>query len=187
MGAMPTVRVRFFDDETLEGTAPNMSFDEPDFLLQVDDPSGLDNNEMAWVPLSAIKWVDLPDAPAAAPGRRKVAIRFLDGEVLRGFVEGELERHRYGLVTSLAPETGDAPSRRLGVPFSAIKAIFYVREFDGRPPEDRGPSDSYISTTTMAPLLGALEEMDMLARLRDGGLLTDDEYQVKRTQILERM
>ena len=191
MAPMPTVKVRFFDDETLEGTVSNLSFDEADFLLQVEDPSGLDNNEMAWIPLSAVKWVDLPDRNLGegAAVRRKVAVRFLDGEVLRGFVEGELERHRFGLVTDLHPEnaTTDARPRRLGIPFSAIKALFYVREFDGRAPDERGSSESYVATTTMAPLLGVLEEMDMLARLREGGVLSDDEYHAKRTQILERM
>ena len=44
---MTKVQVRFFDDETLEGEAQELDFNEPDFLLEVDDAAGIDNNEMA--------------------------------------------------------------------------------------------------------------------------------------------
>ena len=100
------VHVRFFDDETLEGRAQDLDFDEPDFIVEVEDVSGIDNNEMAWVPLSAVKWVELPLAESGVPETptRKVAIRFLDGEVLRGHIDGALERHRYGIILHLHPE-----------------------------------------------------------------------------------
>jgi hypothetical protein len=179
------VRVRFFDDEMLEGNAQDLDLDEPDFILEIDDPSGMENSEVAWIPLSAVKMVELPmDKELEAKGR-KVAIRFLDGEVLRGHAAGEIKRHRYGLALHLHPETAGAP-RRLAVPFSAIKALFYVREFDGREEEDHGhPSEAYLARRTMAPLLDVLEEMDALSRLHRGGLLSDAEYQSKRSQLLE--
>ena len=179
------VRVRFFDDEMLEGNAQDLDLDEPDFILEIDDPSGLENSEVAWIPLSAVKMVELlMDKELEAKGR-KVAIRFLDGEVLRGHAAGEIKRHRYGLALHLHPETTGAP-RRLAVPFSAIKALFYIREFDGRDEEDHGhPSEAYLARRTMAPLLDVLEEMDALSRLHRGGLLSDAEYQSKRSQLLE--
>ena len=181
------VKVRFFDDETLEGAARDLDLDEPDFILEIDDPSGLENSEMAWIPLSAVKMVEFPpeEAEVEAPVQgRKVAIRFLDGEVLRGNTAGEIKRHRYGVALHLHPE-GDGELRRLGVPFSAIKALFYIREFDGRD-EDQGlPSEAYLARRTMAPLLDVLEEMDALSRLHRGGLLTDAEYESKRSQLLE--
>ncbi len=179
------VRVRFFDDETLEGTAQDLDLDEPDFILEIDDPSGLENSEVAWIPLSAVKMVELPITKELEAKGRKVAIRFLDGEVLRGHAAGEIKRHRYGLAMHLHPETTGAP-RRLAVPFSAIKALFYIREFDGREEEDHGlPSEAYLARRTMAPLLDVLEEMDALSRLHRGGLLSDAEYQSKRSQLLE--
>lgn len=188
---MAKIEVRFFDDETLEGEAQDLDFNEPDFLIEVDDSAGIENNEMAWVPLTAVKWVELPLAASAQPETptRKVAIRFLDGEVLRGHVDGALERHRYGIVLHLHPEeAGKGGPRRLGIPFSAIKALFYLREFDGRHPDDHGaPPESYLARRTMAPLLDVLEEMDMLERLHTGGVLSDDEYSSKRTQVLERL
>src|SRR6478735_9843077 len=117
---MARIVVRFFDDETVEGVARDLDFDEPDFLVEVDDAGGLDNNETAWIPLTAVKWVELardPDLASETP-TRKVAIRFLDGEVLRGHLDGTLERHRYGVVLNLHSEQLAGPARRLGIPFS---------------------------------------------------------------------
>lgn len=188
---MAQVKVRFFDDEIMEGEARELDFDEPDFLVDVDDAAGIENNDMAWVPLSAVKWVELPLGEIHEPETptRKVAIRFLDGEVLRGHVDGQLQRHRYGIVLHLHPEAGaeEGPVRKMGIPFSAIKALFYVREFDARHPDEGAASDAYLARRTMAPLLDVLEEMDMLERLHTGGLLSDDEFSSKRTQVLERM
>ena len=191
---MGQVKIRFFDDEIMEGTARELDFDEPDFLVDVDDTGGLENNEMAWVPLSAVKWVEMPPGELEEPETptRKVAIRFLDGEVIRGHVDGQLERHRYGVVMHLHPESAEpagreSAPRKLGVPFTAIKALFYVREFDARHPENGPASDAYLARRTMAPLLDVLEEMDMLQRLHSGGVLSDEEFGAKRTQVLERM
>src|SRR5438046_7613172 len=73
---MARVVVRFFDDETVEGTARDLDFDEPDFLVEVDDAGGLENNETAWIPLTAVKWVELQrDKELADTPTRKVAIR----------------------------------------------------------------------------------------------------------------
>jgi hypothetical protein len=188
---MSHVNIRFFDDETMSGHARELDFDEPDFLVDVDDVAGIENNETAWIPLSAVKWVELPLAEVNEPETptRKVAIRFLDGEVLRGHIDGALQRHRYGIVLHLHPEesNGNGSVRKLGIPFSAVKALFYVREFDPRHPDDRGASDAYLARRTMAPLLDVLEEMDMLDRLHSNGVLSDTEYSNKRTAVLERL
>ena len=183
------VSVRFFDDEVLEGIPRDLDFDEPDFLVEVDALGGLDNNETAWVPLTAVKWVELPPENGEKPETptRKVAIRFLDGEVLRGHIDGALERHRYGIVLHLHPENPGRPARRLGIPFSAVKALFYVREFDARGDGEQAPSDAYLARRTMAPLLEVLEEMDMLERLHRVGVLSDEEYASKRTTVMERL
>ena len=57
---MANVIVRFFDDETLDGEARDLDFDEPDFLVEVDNSAGLENNETAWIPMTAVKWVEMP-------------------------------------------------------------------------------------------------------------------------------
>ena len=186
---MSHVKVRFFDDETLVGEAAELDLDEPDFLLEIHDPSGLENSEVAWIPMSAVKVVEYPADGGHEAHSKKVAIRFLDGEVLRGHLGGEVRRHRFGISLYLHPEKPDGTGlgvQRIAVPFSAIKALFYVREFDGRETEDKGlPSDAYLARRTMAPLLEVLEEMDMLARLHKGGVLTDEEFKSKRSQLLE--
>jgi hypothetical protein len=137
-----------------------------------------------------VKWIETPlteEVPSGAP-TRKVAIRFLDGEVLRGHVDGALERHRYGMILHLHPEKPGDKAKRMGIPFSAIKALFYIREFDGRPNEDQAAaSQAYLQKRTMAPLLDVLEEMDMLSRLHQGGVLNDDEFESKRSRVLERL
>src|SRR3989475_12639385 len=122
---MAKVVVRFFDDETLEGIARDLDFDEPDFLVEVDDAGGLENNETAWIPLTAVKWVELPKDQnlASETPTRKVAIRFLDGEGLRGHLDGTPERHRYGRALRLHAAQADSPIRKLGIPFSAVKAL----------------------------------------------------------------
>ena len=116
-----------------------------------------------------------------------MAIRFLDGEVLRGHLDGTLERHRYGVILNLHAEHDDSPVRKLGIPFSAVKALFFIREFDARGEDAGTASDAYLARRTMAPLLDVLEEMDMLARLHRDGLLSDTEFASKRTQVLERL
>ncbi|MGH7904692.1 MAG: hypothetical protein ACREPA_11315, partial [Candidatus Dormibacteraceae bacterium] len=64
---------------------------------------------------------------------------------------------------------------------------FYLKEFDSRGDDGAGmPSDAYLARRTMAPLLGVLEEMDMLSRLHEEGVLSDDEFKSKRTSVLER-
>src|SRR6266571_4375133 len=145
---MARIVVRFFDDETVEGVARDLDFDEPDFLVEVDDAGGLENNETAWIPLTAVKWVELPKDQ------------------------------------NLASET---PTRKLGIPFSAVKALFFIREFDARGEDAGSASEAYLARRTMAPLLDVLEEMDMLTRLHRDGLLSDDEYASKRTLVLERL
>ena len=186
---MSHVNIRFFDDETMSGHARELDFDEPDFLVDVDDVAGIENNETAWIPLTAVKWVELPRDQnlASETPTRKVAIRFLDGEVLRGHLDGTLERHRYGVVLHLHGEQADSPIRKLGIPFSAVKALFFIREFDARGEDAGTASEAYLARRTMAPLLDVLEEMDMLTRLHRDGLLSDDEYASKRTLVLERL
>src|SRR5260370_24578898 len=108
--AMAKVVVRFFDDETLEGIARDLDFDEPDFLVEVDDAGGLENNETAWIPLTAVKWVELPRDPnlASETPTRKVAIPFLDGEVLPGPLHRTPELHPYA--PFLPPPADHAPT-----------------------------------------------------------------------------
>ena len=187
---MAQVKVRFFDDEIMEGEARELDFDEPDFLVDVDDAAGIENNEMAWIPLNAVKWVELPaEATSGGGNHRRVAIRFFDGEVVRGHATDDVRRHRQGFVLNVYPENDpDGLPRRLGIPFTAIKAVFYVRQFDGRQEDEKGmPSESYLAKRTMAPLVDVIDEMEMLQKLHDTGVLSEQEFREKRTAVLERL
>src|SRR5206468_11487163 len=117
---------------------------------------------------------------------RKVSIRFVDGDVLGGHLHGALDRHRGGVALPLGAEQAESAIRNLGIPCSADKALFFVRECDARGEEAGTASDAYLARPTMAPLLDVLEEMDMLTRLHRDGLLSDTEYASKRTLGLER-
>ena len=120
---MSKVKVRFFDDEVLEGEARDLDLDEPDFILEIQDASGLENSELAWIPLTAVKFVELPETEPESH-TKKVAIRFLDGEVLRGWVGGEVVRHRYGVALHLHPEkpNGDGSGNGASVTAGALSA-----------------------------------------------------------------
>ena len=102
-------------------------------------------------------------------------------------VVNRLVRRGCGVVLHLHAEQAESPIRKLGIPFSAVKALFFVREFDARGEEAGTASDAYLARRTMAPLLDVLEEMDMLTRLHRDGLLSDHEYASKRTMVLERL
>jgi len=92
-------------------------------------------------------------------------------------------------VLNLYPESNaEGLPRRLGIPYSAIKAVFYVREFDGRRQDERGmPSESYLAKRTMAPLVDVMDEMQALQRLHETGVLSEEEFREKRTSVLERL
>src|SRR5207245_4947877 len=107
---------------------------------------------MAGIQKTAVMWEDMlrdREMEGEKP-TRKVAIRFLDGEVLRGHLDGTLERHRYGVVLNLHAEHADSPVRKLGIPFSAVKALFFIREFDARGEDAGSASEAYLARRTMA-------------------------------------
>ena len=191
---MDKVKVRFFDDEEMHGEVDRLDLEEPDFLLVIEDESDVSNNEVAWIPLSAVKMIEFakPVVSQQTGDRRKVAIRFSDGEVVKGYVNGGLERRRYGLLVAIDPSTldldrpGSTHGLHLGIPYTAIKALFYVRDWDGRTDAQGQPSASYLHRRIMAPLVDVLSEIDMLAKLKDDGLLNSQEFEHKRTILLER-
>src|SRR5258708_10483304 len=158
---MAKVVIRFFDDETLEGVARDLDFDEPDFLVEVDDAGGLENNETAWIPLTAVKWVELPrdQELASETPTRKVAIRFLDGEGLRGHLDGSLERHRYGVVLHLHADQEDSPIRKLGIPFSAAKTVLLKPDIVALVDVGGTESEASPALRTIAPVHRDLERI----------------------------
>jgi hypothetical protein len=176
------------DDEIMEGEAPDLNFDQPDFMLQVADPAS--NNEHALIPLPSIKRISMATASVQEEQRRratrKVAIRFQDGEVLKGYLNGSLRHGRYGLTVDLF-SMDKTHKETIGIPYSAIKALFYLKSWDSRPPEFGGTTDTYLTQRLSSPLVDLLGEINHLAKLKEKGTINEAEFQKKRRQILDNM
>jgi hypothetical protein len=77
------------------------------------------------------------DEPAAAAptaqaghGWQKIVVRYREGRLLKGFTH---DFHPSRTQFSLWPSVNAAPSDRMYVPTSQLKAVFFVRDFDGNP------------------------------------------------------
>ena len=70
-------------------------------------------------------------APAVevTPGLQKLVARFMDGTILKGYnSDFDVNRPSFSLQTS--PENG---SECVSVPLTGLKAVFFVRDFEGKP------------------------------------------------------
>lgn len=77
----------------------------------------------------------LPDVPSSAPGQvasamQKIVVRYVDGDLMKGFTH---DFHPSRAQFSLWPAINAAPSERVVVPMSRLKAVFFVRDFSGNP------------------------------------------------------
>jgi hypothetical protein len=178
---LANLTVRFVDNEVIEGTADDFSLESPDFHLKV--ARGAGNNEAALVPLPAVKKIRLDSGPAdehAAAADKKVAIRLQDGEVVRGYLNGSLEQHRYGLSMTLYSRDKQTMDT-LAIPYTALKALFFVKTWDSRPPGFQTPDNV---DAPLTQLLGDIREVTRLYRL---GKLTRPEFLSQRKALLDRI
>ena len=187
-GKATTVTIRFLDDEIMQGRVGTINLDQPNIELEMLDPGS--NNERALIPLPSIKRITLE---ATAPTRqeqtraeKKVAIRFQDGEVLKGYLDGELRHAGHGVTIRLMAVEKDR-IETLGIPYTAIKALFYLKSWDTRPPEFDGEEDPHLSTRLSSPLVDLISDMGQLEKLRKGGAITESEFQRKRRKILDNI
>jgi len=183
-----TVTVRFLDDEIMEGRVGTISLNQPNIELQMPDESS--NNERALIPLPSIKRITLtagePSSEERARAERKVAIRFQDGEVLKGYLDGELRHASHGLTLRLLSVEKDR-IETLGIPYTALKALFYLKTWDTRPPEFDGKEDRHLSKRLSSPLVDLISDMGQLDKLRKRGAITESEFQRKRRKILDNI
>ena len=177
---MPKLTVRFLDNEVVEGTADDVSLDAPDFHLKVGSLTS--NNVGAWIPLPAVKKINLGSGPAdakAASADKMVAVRFQDGEIVRGYLNGTLKHQRYGLTMTLYSvdkQTMDT----IAIPYTALKALFYLKSWDSRPPgfwRDRAQSP---------PLTHLIGDIREVTRLYREGSISREEFLQHRRQLLDR-
>jgi hypothetical protein len=172
--------VRFLDDEVIEGSADGVDLDEPDFHLSVDEAS--DNNSSAWIPVPAVKTITLQSGPAdehAADADKMVALRFLDGEIMNGYLNGSLAHHRYGLTMTLYSIDKES-MERVAVPYTSLKALFYLKSWDSRPVALRpGPGAS-------PPLTELMGEIREVTRRYRAGAITRQDFLELRRALLDR-
>jgi len=182
-----TVTIRFLDDEIMEGQVGTISLNQPNIELEMPEAS---NNERALVPLPSIKRITLaagaPSAEEQARAERKVAIRFQDGEVLKGYLDGALRQASHGLTLRLMSVEKDR-IETLGIPYTALKALFYLKTWDTRPPEFDGKEDRHLSKRLSSPLVDLISDMGQLDKLRKRGAITESEFQRKRRKILDNI
>jgi hypothetical protein len=143
------ILIHFLDGESLEAESDSVNQQRLAFVVR--PTSG--NNRLAWVSLSAVKQITFPDAPidTAADGRgepehQKVVVRFLDGTVARAYKDETFSQE--GLCFNL--RLVDAQTGRLQralVSSYAVKAIFFVDQWDSRSPEEAKPARRFPQPT----------------------------------------
>jgi hypothetical protein len=132
---MAHVRLKFIDGEVIEGESDDVSSSRLGFAMR---PS-TGNNRLAWVPFSALKYCMFTPAarnvrsvdPRSQVGLQKLVLRFNDGEAMRGYKDEVFSHDGNCLNVMLWDEVTQA-QRRFIVPYSALKAIFFVEQWDSR-------------------------------------------------------
>jgi hypothetical protein len=122
----------FLDGETLHGDPPRRELDSPVVETTVHNLGT--NNRGAFVPLSSLKYVLLdsraPTNPVDMTHHQRIAIHFVDHEVLRGYSDRMIRPSRYGVTLSLiSPDQSEI--KDLAIPFTALKGIFYLKTWEG--------------------------------------------------------
>ncbi len=178
------VVVRFSDDEVLEGDAA-LDLDRPDFELVLADPDA--NGRRALIPLPSVKCVSFERRPVPAgdgvASMQKVALHFVDGEVMCGLLGDDPRRGRYGVELELVSPEGDEVEL-LGIPYDSLKALFYLRHWDAAEDDLVDDTEQPVPAT---PLVDLLRELRVLSDSRDRGEIDDGEFQARRRQVLDRM
>ena len=182
------VVVRFKDDEIMEGYAPDLDLDRPDFLLTVADPTS--NNRQAIIPIASVKSLLLErrelNAAPDATHLKKIAVRFWDSEVLKGLVDKEPGRRKFAMTMSLVSPALDEVEV-FAIPYAAVKAIYFVKSWGARRAEFVRETGRWSLGRADTPLLDLLGEIRGLSSLRSQGDITDLEFERRRRDVLARI
>lgn len=145
---MPVVVVTFHDGEVLHVETPDLTFDLP--VLEAEIRSVGSNSLRAILPLTAIRQIVFGD-PEPAPTSDvlatwdRAAFHFTDGEVLRAWIAPDVHLGMYGGVWRIV-RPGSDEIRVLAAPYSSLKGVFQLREWDSRSlPERRGRAQAAAS------------------------------------------
>jgi len=166
--------ISFLDGEIMYADIDDLSFDVPVIEARV---RNLDSNsERALFPVSAIRQVvvgEVAQAPAASvlDTWERAVFRFMDGQVLRSHIAPAPVLGRHGGIWQCV-EPGGTEVRCLAIPYAALKAVFEVREWDGRSMAQRaGGDDAAADAERLARMLSERTDRPVPAR-DERGLLT---------------
>ena len=141
---MSLVLISFLDGEIVRAEIDDLSFDRT--LLEAEVRGADPNNERALFPLSAIRQllVGQPEpVPVDLPSWDRAAFHFIDGQVLRASVAPDSVLGRFGGLWR-AVEPGIPEMRTLGIPYSSLKGVFKLRQWDSRPVGARSGTESHL-------------------------------------------
>ena len=161
---MPQVVISFLDGEVLYAETPEITFDLPAIEAQIENVDA--NSERALIPTTAIRQImvgEVEDAPPAhtVESWDKAVFHFLDGQILHAHVHPDTVLGRHGGVWRLVERNSDE-LRTLGVPYSALKAVFRVRVWDSRPASARAARAAGV-TPPLAAVVRVLAEREARA------------------------
>lgn len=129
----------FHDGELIYAQVADLRFDLP--VLEADIVNLDSNSERAILPLAAIRQI-IVGASQPAPSRDQLrewdraAFHFLDGQVLRAFVGPDTMLGAHGGIWPVVePDTDEL--RTLAVPYTSLKGVFRLRQWDGRSMNER--------------------------------------------------
>lgn len=137
---MPQVVISFSDGEVLYAETPEISFDQQ--VIEAELRSVEPNNERALFPVTAIQLMVIGE-PQPAPAESELAtwdraaFHFADGYVLRASIRpDDVHLGRHGGVWTLV-EPGSSEQRTIAIPYSSLKGVFRIRQWDSRPLSER--------------------------------------------------
>jgi hypothetical protein len=139
------VLISFMDGEIVHAEVGDLSFDRP--LLEAEVRGADPNNERAIFPLTAIRQLVVGQpvpAPKDLAGWDRAAFHFIDGQVLRASVAPDSVLGRFGGLWT-AVEPGSPEMRTLGIPYSSLKGVFKLRQWDSRPVGARSGVDAHLN------------------------------------------
>ena len=150
------VTVRFIDGEVLEGSSEAANLPKMGFPVALPEDG---NNQIAWVSLASIKYVLFPDSihelgavdPREQMAMTKVALHFSDGEIMRTYKDDSFQQDGEGFNLRIWEPQASGLIRVI-VSLHALKAIFFVKEWDSRSNEER-----LLYANPNLPLPGATE------------------------------
>jgi len=135
------VQIRFLDGEIMNGESDAATLQRMGFPVSF--AGG--NNSIAWVSLASIKYVIFvgghfdeggDEDPRNHQNLVKVVLHFTDGETLRSFKDDTFSQEAEGFNMRVWDDASKSLVRVL-VSLHALKAIFFVNEWDSRPEAER--------------------------------------------------